>query len=397
MDKSSMLVTDRTHIGFFGTVNAGKSSLVNAVTGQNTALVSSVMGTTTDPVRKTMEVLPLGPVVIIDTPGFDDNSKLGTARMERTKKVIDEVDIAVLVIDCKKGFTETDKTLERIFKKNDIPFVIAYNKADLLEKREEKDSNSIYVSSVTGENINEFKELLARIVPQKKEKGFVDRFVKKGDIAILVTPIDEAAPKGRIILPQQQVLRNLLDIGAITVVVQPKELNDALKKIQKPTVVITDSQAFKEVSEIVPEDVHLTSFSILMAMNRGFLEDAVKACTVINTLCDGDKILIAEGCTHHRQCNDIGTVKIPGWIRKSTGKEIIFDSVSGKDFPEDLSEYKIVIHCGGCMINENEVTARRKRAKEQGIPFTNYGTVIAYINGILKRSVEVFPEIYNNL
>ncbi len=397
MDKSSMLVTDRTHIGFFGTVNAGKSSLVNAVTGQNTALVSSVMGTTTDPVRKTMEVLPLGPVVIIDTPGFDDNSKLGTARMERTKKVIDEVDIAVLVIDCKKGFTETDKTLERLFKKNDIPFVIAYNKADLLEKREEKDSNSIYVSSVTGENINEFKELLARIVPQKKEKGFVDRFVKKGDIAILVTPIDEAAPKGRIILPQQQVLRNLLDIGAITVVVQPKELNDALKKIQKPTVVITDSQAFKEVSEIVPEDVHLTSFSILMAMNRGFLEDAVKACTVINTLCDGDKILIAEGCTHHRQCNDIGTVKIPGWIRKSTGKEIIFDSVSGKDFPEDLSEYKIVIHCGGCMINENEVTARRKRAKEQGIPFTNYGTVIAYINGILKRSVEVFPEIYNSL
>lgn len=397
MDKSSMLVTDRTHIGFFGTVNAGKSSLVNAVTGQNTALVSSVMGTTTDPVRKTMEVLPLGPVVIIDTPGFDDNSKLGTARMERTKKVIDEVDIAVLVIDCKKGFTETDKTLEWLFKKNDIPFVIAYNKADLLEKREEKDRNSIYVSSVTGENINEFKELLARIVPQKKEKGFVDRFVKKGDIAILVTPIDEAAPKGRIILPQQQVLRNLLDVGAITVVVQPKELNDALKKIQKPTVVITDSQAFKEVSEIVPEDVHLTSFSILMAMNRGFLEDAVKACTVINKLCDGDKILIAEGCTHHRQCNDIGTVKIPGWIRKSTGKKIIFDSVSGKDFPEDLSEYKIVIHCGGCMINENEVTARRKRAKEQGIPFTNYGTVIAYINGILKRSVEVFPEIYNSL
>ena len=392
MDKNSTLLTDRTHIGFFGTVNAGKSSLVNAVTGQNTALVSSVRGTTTDPVRKTMEILPLGPALVIDTPGFDDGSELGTARMERTKKVLDEIDVAVLVVDSEKGFSETDKTLKELFEKKNIPFVTAYNKADLLEKRQQLEGNCLYVSTLTGENINEFKELLARTAPKKKEKGYVDSFVKKGDTVILVTPIDEAAPKGRIILPQQQVLRNLLDIGAITVVVQPDELQITLERIT-PDVVITDSQAFKEVNKAVPENIPLTSFSILMAKNRGFLEDAVKATTIINTLKDGDKILIAEGCTHHRQCNDIGTVKIPGWIRKSTGKEIIFDSVSGKDFPENLSEYKIVIHCGGCMINENEVTARRNRAKEQGVPFTNYGTVIAHINGILKRSVEVFPEI----
>lgn len=396
MDKSSTLVTDRTHIGFFGTVNAGKSSLVNAVTGQNTALVSSVRGTTTDPVRKTMEILPMGAVVVIDTPGFDDNSELGEARTERTKKVLDEIDVAVLVVDCEKGFSKTDGALKALFEEKKIPFVIAYNKADLIQKKEKTDANSIFVSTLTGENIHEFKELLARTAPEKREKGYVDSFVKKGDTVILVTPIDEAAPKGRIILPQQQVLRNLLDIGAITVVVQTEELSDAITKI-KPDVVITDSQAFKEVSKIVPEDIPLTSFSILMAKNRGFLEDAVKATTIINTLVDGDKILIAEGCTHHRQCNDIGTVKIPSWIRRSTGKDIVIDSVSGKDFPEDLSEYKIVIHCGGCMITENEVTARRNRAKEQNVPFTNYGTVIAHINGILKRSVEVFPEIYNSL
>ena len=268
----------------------------------------------------------------------------------------------------------------------------------MLKERTAVENNALYVSALTGENIQEFKEILARITPEKREKGYVNSFVKKGDIVILVTPIDEAAPKGRIILPQQQVLRNLLDIGAVTVVVQPQELSVTLENVvKKPAAVITDSQAFKKVSMSVPEDIPLTSFSILMAHHKGFLEGAVKATKEILSLQDGDKVLIAEGCTHHRQCNDIGTVKIPAWIKKQTGKNVIFDSASGKDFPEDLSEYKIVIHCGGCMITEKEVSSRQERAKEQGIPFTNYGTVIAYINGILKRSVEVFPEIYVNL
>ena len=393
---NNTLSADRTHISFFGTVNAGKSSLVNAVTGQEAALVSDVKGTTTDPVRKTMEILPLGPVVVIDTPGFDDNSELGEARVKRTKKVLDETDVSVLVVNSENGRTAADDELESIFKEKNIPYVVAYNKADKAKIREELKENEIYVSALEGENIREFKELLARIIPEKKEKGYVDGFVKKGDSVILVTPIDEAAPKGRIILPQQQVLRNLLDIGAITVVVQPEELSAAIKKMP-PAVVITDSQVFKEVSKIIPEDVLLTSFSILMANHKGFLEDAVYAVNVIKNLEDGDKILIAEGCTHHRQCNDIGTVKIPAWIRKQTGKNVVFDAVSGKDFPEALSEYKLVIHCGGCMITEKEVQSRREKARKQSIPFTIYGTVIAYINGILKRSVEVFPEIYNNI
>ncbi len=397
MNNNALLV-DRTHIGFFGTVNAGKSSLVNAVTGQDTALVSSVRGTTTDPVRKAMELLPLGPVVIIDTPGFDDKGELGQERIERTKKVLDEIHIAVLTVNGETGFTVTDGVLKSLFEEKEIPYIIAYNKSDLVENRGVVEKNGIYVSALSGENIFEFKEMLARIAPEKKEKGFVDSFVKRGDIAVLVTPIDEAAPKGRIILPQQKVLRNLLDIGAITIVVQPDELDETIKNLnKKPAVVITDSQVFKKVNDIVPSDIKLTSFSILMAYNKGFLEDAVNASGIINTLCDGDKILIAEGCTHHRQCNDIGTVKIPGWIKKQTGKNILFESVSGKDFPDDLTAYKIVIHCGGCMINENEVDARREKAKKQGIPFTNYGTVIAHINGILKRSIEVFPELYKSI
>ncbi len=393
--QSNTLVTHRIHIGFFGSVNAGKSSLVNAVTGQNTALVSPVSGTTTDPVRKTMEIIPLGPVVIIDTPGFDDEGVLGKERVKRTKKVIDEIDVAVLTVDAEKGISKTDEELRKLFESKNIPYIVAFNKADLVKNRTE---NGIYVSALTGENIQVFKEKLACIAPFKKDRGFADSFVKKGDIVILVTPIDESAPKGRIILPQQQVLRNLLDIGAITMVVQPGELKQTIYSLtQKPAVVITDSQAFKEVSGILPDDIKLTSFSILMAYNKGFLEDAADAAVKIKELQDGDKILIAEGCTHHRQCNDIGTVKIPDWIKKQTGKDVVFNAVSGKDFPEDLSEYKIVIHCGGCMITENEVNARRIRAKEQNVPFTNYGTVIACINGILKKSVEVFPAIHNKI
>ncbi len=395
---SNTLLVDRIHIGFFGTVNAGKSSLVNAVTGQDAALVSSVRGTTTDPVRKTMELLPLGPVVIIDTPGFDDKGELGKERIERTKRVLDEIHIAVLTVNCEVGFSKTDKELKALFEEKKIPCIVVYNKADLIENRKTPEDNEIYVSALTGENIREFKEMLARLSPVKKGKGYTETFVKRGDTVILVTPIDEAAPKGRIILPQQQVLRNLLDIGAITIVVQTDELEAALKSLsKKPAAVITDSQAFREVSAIVPDDIKLTSFSILMAYNKDFLEDAVRAASIINTLCDGDKVLIAEGCTHHRQCNDIGTVKIPGWIKKQTGKDVIFESVSGKDFPDDLSGYKVVIHCGGCMINENEVSARREKAKAQGVPFTNYGTVIAHINGILKRSVEVFPDLYKSI
>lgn len=393
MDNNTLSV-DRIHIGFFGTVNAGKSSLVNAVTGQDTALVSHVRGTTTDPVRKTMELLPLGPVVIIDTPGFDDSGELGKERIGRTKKVLDEIDIAVLTVNGENGLTDTDRELQSLFDSRKVPYVTVYNKADLVKEREKLNENEIYVSSLTKENVHEFKEMLARITPQKKEKGYVDSFVVPGDTVILVTPIDESAPKGRIILPQQQVLRNLLDIGAIAVVVQPSQLKQALNGLkEKPVAVITDSQAFKEVNSIVPEDIPLTSFSIIMANYKGYLKDAVKATSVIDSLNDGDKVLIAEGCTHHRQCNDIGTVKIPGWIKKHTGKDIIFDSVSGKDFPDDLSEYKIVIHCGGCMITEKEVQTRQEKAVEQGVPFANYGTVIAHMNGIFERSISVFPDV----
>ncbi len=398
MGNNNALVTERTHIGFFGTVNAGKSSLVNAVTGQGVALVSDVRGTTTDPVRKTMELLPMGPVVIIDTPGFDDDGILGKMRIERTVKVLEEADVAVLVVNSEKGLTDTDLKLKELFEEKGVPYIVAYNKSDIVKKQKLPLKNEIYVSALTGENITELKEKIAGIIPQKKEKGFVNSFVKKGDTVILVTPIDEAAPKGRIILPQQQVLRNLLDIGAITVVVQPSELKKTLDLLSKePVAIITDSQVFGEVNKIVPEEICLTSFSILMAHYKGFLEDAVFASKVIENLSDKDKILIAEGCTHHRQCNDIGTVKIPSWIKKKTGKNIIFEAVSGKEFPEDLSEYKIVIHCGGCMITEKEVSIRQRKAKEQGVPFTNYGTLIAYINGILKRSVEVFPDLYDKI
>ncbi len=395
---NNTLSVDRIHIGFFGTVNAGKSSLVNAVTGQDTALVSHVRGTTTDPVRKTMELLPLGPVVIIDTPGFDDSGELGAERIERTKKVLDEIDVAVLTVNGENGLTDTDRELQSLFELKKVPYVTAYNKSDLMKVSKKLSDNAIYVSALTGENVQEFKEMLAHITPRKKEKGYVDSFVRQGDTVILVTPIDESAPKGRIILPQQQVLRNLLDIGAVTLVVQPSQLEKALNGLEeKPVAIITDSQAFKEVNSVVPQDVRLTSFSILMANHKGFLEEAARATTVINSLKDGDKVLIAEGCTHHRQCNDIGTVKIPAWIKKHTGKDVVFESVSGKDFPGDLSEYKIVIHCGGCMITEKEVQSRQEKAKAQGIPFANYGTVIAHMNGIFKRSIEVFPEIYSKI
>lgn len=383
---------ERVHIGFFGTANAGKSSLVNAVTGQSMSLVSSVSGTTTDPVRKAMELLPIGPVVIIDTPGLGDSGVLGEKRIENTKKVLAAVDAAVLVCDAQLGPSSEDEKLAGILKQKKIPYIVVYNKADLINERSE---NTLYVSAKTGEGVASLKEALARIVPEKSNRiTIVDTFVKKGDVVVLVTPIDESAPKGRIILPQQQILRNLLDIGALAVVVQPQQLGVALQNLKhKPRCVITDSQAFAEVSNIVPEDVLLTSFSILLANYKGILSEAVKAVSQLENVSDSDKILIAEGCTHHRQCNDIGTVKIPEWIKKHTGKDIVFEFTSGRDFPRNLSEYSLVIHCGGCMITERDVSSRMEMAKEQGVPFTNYGILIAYINGILKRSIEVFPEI----
>ena len=384
--------SERVHIGFFGCTNAGKSSIVNAVTSQEVALVSEVSGTTTDVVRKAMEILPIGPVLIIDTPGFDDTSILGEKRMENTKKALSETDAAVLVCDAGKGITDKDREIEALFKEKNIPYIIVYNKADTLSKRE---SGLFYVSAITGEGIAELKEKLAGLIPEKSSRmKIVDSFVNKGDLVVMVTPIDESAPRGRIILPQQNVLRNLLDIGAVALVVQVEELKSVVETLgEKISVVITDSQVFGEVSKIVSDDIKLTSFSILFAKYKGILDEAVKAVSVIESLQDGDKILIAEGCTHHRQCNDIGTVKIPAWIKKHTGRDISFDFTSGRDFPEDASEYKMVIHCGGCMINEREVQSRMEKAKMQNIPFTNYGILIAYMKGILKRSIEVFPNL----
>ncbi len=392
MSLGSTVSAERVHIGFFGNTNAGKSSLVNKVTSQQTALVSEVSGTTTDVVRKAMELLPIGPVMIIDTPGFDDESILGEKRIENTREALRTADAAVLVCDALKGKTPTDEKLEELFKERKIPYIVVYNKADLAEKR--KDS-LFYVSAVTGEGVEELKKKLGEVIPKRSDKmDIVDSFVKKGDIAVLVTPIDESAPKGRIILPQQNVLRNLLDIGAIAVITQVKELEEALKNLgKKPSVVITDSQVFSAVSKIVPEDIPLTSFSILFAKYKGVLDEAVRAVGKIEILKDGDKILVAEGCSHHRQCNDIGTVKIPNWIKKHTGKDIQFEFTSGREFPDNLDEYALVLHCGGCMITERDVMSRMEKAKEENIPFTNYGITIAYMNGILKRSIEVFPEL----
>lgn len=392
MSLGSTVSAERVHIGFFGNTNAGKSSLVNKVTSQQTALVSEISGTTTDVVRKAMELLPIGPVMIIDTPGFDDESILGEKRIENTREALRTADAAVLVCDALKGKTPTDEKLEELFKERKIPYIIVYNKADLTETR--KDS-LFYVSAITGEGIEELKKKLGEIIPKRSDKmNIVDSFVKKGDIAVLVTPIDESAPKGRIILPQQNVIRNLLDIGAIAVVTQVEELEESLKSLgKKPAVVITDSQAFGAVSKIVSEDIPLTSFSILFAKYKGVLDEAVRAVGKIEALKDGDKILVAEGCSHHRQCNDIGTVKIPNWIKKHTEKDIHFDFTSGREFPEDLKDYALVLHCGGCMITERDVMSRMEKAKEENIPFTNYGITIAYMNGILKRSIEVFPEL----
>lgn len=385
---------ERIHIGFFGRRNAGKSSLVNAVTGQSLSVVSDIKGTTTDPVRKAMELLPLGPVLIIDTPGFDDEGALGELRVKKTKEILSETDIAVLVVDSATGKTASDNELEELFKSKALPYIIVYNKSDVLAKTD-CGENEISVSALKNENINELKELIGSLAKNiTHENKLVSDLVNTGDLVVLVTPIDSAAPKGRLILPQQQTIRDLLDAGAVPVVTRETELAETLKKLgTKPSMVITDSQAFSIVSKIVPEDIPLTSFSILMARYKGFLEAAVKGAASVNKLADGDTVLISEGCTHHRQCGDIGSVKLPALLKKYTGKLLNIELSSGHGFPDSLDKYALVIHCGGCMLGEREVSSRRDSAHSQEIPFTNYGTAIAMMNGILRRSLEIFPSL----
>ena len=387
--------SERVQIGFFGCRNAGKSSLVNAVTNQEMAVVSPVKGTTTDPVTKAMELLPLGPVLIIDTPGIDDEGGLGEQRVKRTKQILNRIDCAVLVVDSVAGKTKADEELLNLFQEKQIPFLVAYNKSDL-QMPILSGKNEVAVSALQKTGIEELKERIAALGKEnQKERMLVRDLVKAEDLVVLVTPIDSSAPKGRLILPQQQNIRDLLEADAIPVVTKENTLKTTLESLaKKPAMVITDSQAFAQVSKDTPLDIPLTSFSILMARYKGFLEGAVQGVAAIETLQDGDKVLICEGCTHHRQCEDIGTVKIPRWLRQHTGKELELVHTSGKDFPEDLLPYRLVIHCGGCMLNEREVAYRQKCAADAGIPFTNYGIAIAYMTGILKRSIEIFPKLY---
>ncbi len=390
---SSTPLSERIHIAFFGCRNAGKSSLVNAVTGQNLSVVSEIKGTTTDPVLKSMELLPIGPVAIIDTAGIDDEGLLGEMRIEKTQEILNKTHIAVLVADATVGLNSFDNELIEKFKEKNIPYIIAYNKCDL--KKADCKENEICVSALTGENVHALKEMLGKISQGalQKENYIVRDLIGEGDIVVLVTPIDEAAPKGRIILPQQMTLREVLDANAIAMVTKETELAKTLESISgKCALVICDSQVFNYVSKIVPESVPLTSFSILMARYKGFLAESLKAVRAIESLKDYSTVLIAEGCTHHRQCGDIGSVKIPAWLKNHTKKNINIELCSGGDFPKDLSAYSVVIHCGGCMLNEKEVASRMKTAQAQGVPFINYGILIAYMNGILERSTRIFYE-----
>lgn len=401
---------DRVHIGFFGKRNAGKSSIVNKVTGQELAVVSDVKGTTTDPVSKAMELLPLGPVVIIDTPGIDDEGHLGELRVRKAKQVLNRVDVAVLVVDATVGKTSVDEELIRIFKEKEIPYLVVYNKADLLKTKDgnrlssenklnQNAEQSIYASAATGQNIYELKERIASLaVTDELKLRLVGDLLEPSDFVILVVPIDKAAPKGRLILPQQQTIRDVLEAGAAAIVIKEDELSNTLETLgKKPKLVITDSQVFAKVSKETPEDIWLTSFSILFARFKGNLKAAAAGAAAIDRLKDGDKILISEGCTHHRQCDDIGTVKLPRWIRNYTGKDLEFEYSSGRDFPEDVTKYSLIVHCGGCMLNEREMRYRQKCALDQEIPITNYGIAIAYMQGILKRCVEMFPDVLSVL
>lgn len=398
MSLNSTPSADRVHIGFFGRRNVGKSSVVNAVTGQELAVVSEVKGTTTDPVQKAMELLPVGPVVVIDTPGFDDVGTLGELRVRKTKQILNKTDVAVLVLDGAAGVSETEKELLGIFREKEIPFVLAVNKEDLRKPQDvlsdlsEETENIVRVSARTGFQIEELKEKIARLAaPRENGRRIVGDLLKPSDFVVLVVPIDSAAPKGRLILPQQQTIRDILESHAVSVVVREHELKETLEKLgKKPAMVITDSQAFARVSADTPREIPLTSFSILFARYKGNLDLLVQGAEAIEQLQDGDRVLISEGCTHHRQCDDIGSVKIPRWLKSYTGRELGIEFSSGMEFPEELSEYKLIIHCGGCMLNEREMKYRLKCAQDQGIAITNYGTAIAYMQGILTRSVEIF-------
>lgn len=390
---------ERVHIAFFGCRNAGKSSVVNAVTGQDLSVVSDYAGTTTDPVQKSMELLPLGPVVVIDTPGFDDEGLLGEKRVRRTKQILGRADVAVLVVDGARGMSDTDRSLVELFKARAIPYVVAFNKADLVDGAAPgtpDEAGHLWVSALTGAGIWELKEQIGRLAPEKDpERRLLADLVQPNDYVVLVCPIDESAPKGRLILPQQMAIRDALDAGAIPVVCRETELAQALAGLARPAVlVVTDSQAFAVVRDIVPEGIPLTSFSILMARYKGFLRTAAAGVAAVETLRDGDCVLMVEGCTHHRQCNDIGTVKIPRWLRAHTGADLRIETCSGREFPEDLSPYALVVHCGGCMITERDVTERMHQAERQGVPFTNYGIAIAQMTGTLERSVRLFPRVH---
>ena len=385
---------DRVHIGFFGRRNAGKSSVVNAVTGQELAVVSEIKGTTTDPVYKSMELLPMGPVMIIDTPGFDDEGTLGELRVKKAKQVLNKTDVAVLVVDGERGLDRCDRQLIRIFEEKEINYIIAYNKSDLMTSHRDAKPNEIYVSAAQNTGIYELKEKIARLaVTDDGKVRIVGDLIHPSDFVVLVIPIDKAAPKGRLILPQQQTIRDILDANAVSIVVKEDDLSETLKNInKKPALVITDSQVFAKVSADTPRDIPLTSFSILMARHKGLLETAVKGVAAVEHLKDGDTVLVVEGCTHHRQCDDIGTVKIPRWLKDYTGKELNFKTTMGMVFPEDLSEYSLIIHCGGCMLNEREVKYRMKCAADQNVPITNYGILIAHVQGILERSLEILMK-----
>ena len=399
MGLNESVAADRVHIGFFGLRNAGKSSLVNAITNQELSLVSDVLGTTTDPVRKAMELLPIGPVVIIDTPGLDDEGALGEARVKKARQVLNTVDIAVLVTDATKSLTALENDIIELFKAKKIPYLIVYNKLDLcLGLVADETDKEIWVSAEKGNNIERLKEKIGLLQSSGgEERRIVSDLIKSGDTVLLVVPIDKAAPKGRLILPQQQTIRDILDCGAMALVCRDSELEDMLKTLKEmPALVITDSQVFGKVSKIVPRDVPLTSFSILFARYKGNLWGAVRGAARVDSLCDGDKILISEGCTHHRQCGDIGTVKLPRWLSEYTSKRLELEFTSGRDFPEDLSKYSLIIHCGGCMLTEREMQYRVRQAEDAGVPMTNYGMVIAHTHGILSRSLEPFGEERKN-
>ncbi|MCM1364523.1 MAG: [FeFe] hydrogenase H-cluster maturation GTPase HydF [Ruminococcus sp.] len=395
MGLNDIVTAERIHIGFFGIRNAGKSSLVNAVTGQELAVVSDVKGTTTDPVKKAMELLPLGPVVIIDTPGIDDEGTLGELRIKKTKQILAITDIAVLVTDSTKGLDSADKELISLFEERNQPYIVAYNKVDLISERKPCKDYEIYVSAAVRENINELKEKIGTFAKRtEKPKHIVSDLLSQGDTVVLVIPIDESAPKGRLILPQQQTMRDILDAHCSVVACQETELSQTLKSLAvKPKLIITDSQAFEKVSKDTPDDVMLTSFSILFARYKGELSELVKGAARLSQLKSGDKVLISEGCTHHRQCGDIGTVKLPMWIEKFTGEKPKYIFTSGGEFPDDLSNFSLIIHCGGCMLNEKEMKHRMGKAKSAGVPIVNYGIAIAQMNGILKRSLQPFAGI----